>query len=298
MSAPVFVSLGRDQVLSERLALAADGGVGDLETRSFPDGECYLRVESDVTDRDAVIVHTLTRPNDTILPLLFLADTLRELGAKHVGLVAPYLAYMRQDTRFHPGEAVTSRSFARLISRSVDWLITVDPHLHRIARLGDIYDVPATAIHVAGELGTWIAANVPSPFIIGPDAESRQWVDAVASAATAPSTVLTKIRRGDTDVVESIPDLSAHRACTPVLVDDIISTGETMLAAIEHLAEQKMPVPWCVAVHAVFAGGAYATLKGAGAARIATTNTIPHASNEIDIVPALATALRQQLSCV
>lgn len=240
-------------------------------------------------------MHTLARANDTILPLLFLADTLRDLGAKHVGLVAPYLAYMRQDARFHPGEAVSSRSFARLISRSVDWLITVDPHLHRIARLGDIYDVPATTVHVAGELGTWIVANVPSPFIIGPDAESRQWVEAVASAAAAPSTVLTKIPRGDTDVVESIPDLSAHRACTPVLVDDMISTGETMLAAIAHLAAQKAPAPWSVAVHAIFAGGAYATLKDTRAARIATTNTIPHASNEIDVLPPLAAALRQQL---
>lgn len=288
MPQPLFFALSGNEFFAERLAAAVNGECGLLTLRDFPDGESYVRVDSDPTGRDVAIVATLRHPNDETLPLLFLADTLRDLGATRVGLVAPYLAYMRQDRRFRDGEAITSQSYAAVVSRAVDWLLTVDPHLHRVKRLRELYSIPATAVHVAAELGQWIAANIRSPLIIGPDQESRQWVEGIASAACAPSIVLTKTRRGDADVVESMPNLAEHRACTPVLVDDIIATGQTMVTAIRHLREQGRAAPECVAVHAVFADGAYAALKSAGAARVVTTNTIPHPSNSIDITAAIA----------
>ena len=237
MPAPLFLALPGNEDACERLALALGGEMGRLTLRPFPDGESYVRIATPVSARDVVLVATLKRPNDKVLPLLFAADALRDRGAARIGLVALYLAYMRQDARFEPGEAITARSFAALISRSVDWLLTVDPHLPRIARLTDLYAIPARVVHSAADLGNWIAANIRSPLIIGPDAESRQWVDGIAAAACSPSTVLTKTRRGDATVIESIPDLGDNRSCTPVLVDDIISTGQTMIAAIEHLRD-------------------------------------------------------------
>jgi ribose-phosphate pyrophosphokinase len=104
--------------------------------------------------------------------------------------------------------------------------------------------------------------------------------------------VLSKVRRGDTNVVESIPNLEGHRSRTPVLVDDIISTGETMIAAIRHLREQGSPPPVCVAVHAVFVDAAERAITAAGAARIVTANTILHSSNAIDLVPLMADAIQ------
>jgi ribose-phosphate pyrophosphokinase len=275
--------------------LAIGGESGQLALRDFPDGETYLRIDSDVTDRDVAVVATLRHPNEKFLPLAFLLNTIRECGARRVGLVAPYLAYMRQDKRFQRGEAVTSHSFAGLISRAADWLITVDPHLHRVSNLREVYSIPAQAVHVAGVVGEWIAGNVSKPLIVGPDDESRQWVERIAAAANAPSIVLRKTRQGDAQVAESAVDLGANAACTPVLVDDIISTGETMAVAIRQLRDQRAFPPVCVGIHAVFANGAWAALKEAGAARVVTTNTIPHASNCIDIVPPLGDALRAQL---
>jgi ribose-phosphate pyrophosphokinase len=295
MPQPLFFSLPGNEVFADRLAAAVDGEHGLLSLRDFPDGESYVRVDTDPAGRDVMLVATLRHPNDETLPLLFLADAVRELGALRVGLIAPYLAYMRQDMRFRDGEAVTSRSYARLISRTVDSLLTVDPHLHRVTRLRELYSIPATAIHVAIEIGHWIAANVRSPLIIGPDQESRQWVEGIAAAACAPSTVLTKTRRGDVDVVESALDTGEHRACTPVLVDDIIATGQTMVTAIRHLREQGRAAAECVGVHAVFAEGAYAALKASGAARVVTTNTISHPSNCIDVAPAVARELLRQI---
>jgi ribose-phosphate pyrophosphokinase len=290
-SRPLFLSAPGNEDFTERLATASAGTVGAVTVHTFPDGESLVRIDTAPASRDIVIVSTFRRPNEQTLPLIFLADTARELGARRVGLVAPYLPYMRQDTRFHAGEAITSRSFARLLSRAVDWLITVEPHLHRFAALDEVYTIPTTAVHVTRELARWIADNVRAPFLIGPDAESRQWVEGIARAASAPFTVLTKQRRGDTDVIESIPELGDHRSRTPVLVDDIISTGTTMVAALRHLGEIKTPPPLCVAVHAVFAADAHAQLLAAGASRIVTTNTIAHASNGIDVVPAVSEAL-------
>jgi len=296
VSQPLFFSLPGNEVFAERLATAVDGECGRLTLRDFPDGESYVRVDSDPIGRDVVLVATLRHPNDETLPLIFLADAVRQLGARRVKLIAPYLSYMRQDKRFRDGEAVTSRSYAALLSRAVGSLMTVDPHLHRVARLRELYTIPAVAIHVATEIGQWIAANVKSPLIIGPDQESRQWVQGIAAAACAPSVVLTKTRRGDAVVVESVPDLAEHRQCTPVLVDDIIATGQTMITAIQHLREQGRVPPACVGVHAVFADGAYTALKSAGAARVVTTNTISHPSNCIDVIPALAREFLKEAS--
>jgi ribose-phosphate pyrophosphokinase len=200
---------------------------------------------------------------------------------------------MRQDTRFRPGEAITSRSFASILSAHLDWLITVDPHLHRFASLSDVYSIPATALHASAELGRWIADNVSfaSDHWTGRGKPTMGGRNRGHGRALA-STVLSKVRRGDTDVVESIPHLEGHRSRTPVLVDDIISTGETMIAAIRHLREQGSPPPVCVAVHAVFAGAAERAITAAGAYRIVTANTILHSSNAIDLVPLVAARFR------
>lgn len=264
-----------------------------FEMRRFPDGETYLRIDSDVQGRPVVLVCTLREPDVKLLPLLFMADTLRELGACEVGLVAPYLAYMRQDMRFRAGEALTSASFARLISARFDWLVTVDPHLHRRQSLGEIYTIPTAVVHAAPLLAEWIRAHVRAPFVIGPDAESEQWVSAVATAVPCPHVVLEKVRHSDRAVtVSQIPEIRRWAGYTPVLIDDIIASARTMIESVGQLRAAGHSAPICLGVHAVFAPGAYEALRAAGAARVVTTNSIPHDSNAIDLSAALLEPVR------
>jgi len=291
----VIFALPEDWRFAERLAACAGVELGSLTTRDFPDGETYMRLNSAVAGRQVAIVCSLHQPNEKLLPLIFLADAARSLGAKRVGLIAPYLAYMRQDTRFRSGEAITSRSFAKVVSRAHDWLITIDPHLHRIHELSDVYMVPSVALHAATDLGRWIARSVEQPVIVGPDEESAQWASAVAEAAGAPWTVLSKVRHGDRAVEVHIPDLEPFLGHTPVLVDDIISSGQTMIDVIRQLRDIRTPAPVCVAVHAVLCPGASDALRAAGASVVVTTNTIAHPTNGIDIVPMLASAVRERL---
>lgn len=291
----IFLPVPGNAALAGRLATATGGALGVVETRRFPDMELYARIESDVHGKDAVIAATLRRPDDKLLAIAFLADAARDLGARRVLLAAPYLAYMRQDRRFRPGEAVTSRTFARIVSGIVDGLVTVDPHLHRIERLDEIYGIPSRVLHAAPLVAAWIGQNVADPLLVGPDEESEQWVAAVAAQAGAPHVVLRKVRRGDRDVEVSVPDVERWRRHTPVLVDDIVSTARTMIETVGHLRAAGLAAPVCVGVHAVFAGDAYEGLRAAGAAEIVTTDTIPHPSNRIALDGLLAEGLASLL---
>jgi ribose-phosphate pyrophosphokinase len=243
------------------------------------------------------VVCTLRDPDSLALPLVFISDTLRELGASQVGLVAPYLAYMRQDCRFHEGEAVTSTSFAKLISAKFDWLLTVDPHLHRYHSLAELYSIPAQVVHAAPLLAQWTRAHVTNPVIVGPDEESEQWAREVAEAVPCPYFVLRKARLGDRNVIVSpVADLNRWAGRTPVLVDDIVSSAVTMSETVRQWTVAGLEAPVCLGVHAVFAPGAVEMLRAAGARHVVTTNTISHDTNRIDVAPTLVSALRRLMA--
>ena len=290
MNRPVLFALSGSEALAQPLSAALDAEVGTIEHRQFPDGETYLRVGNDVSDREVILLSSLDHPDAKLLPLLFAADTARDLGARRIGLVAPYLAYMRQDIRFHAGEAVTSRTFAAILSRHLDWLVTVDPHLHRIARLEEVFPIPAVRAVSAPLLANWIKTNLPDAVLLGPDSESQQWVAEVARLAGRPYEVLRKVRTGDRQVEVSVPESAVLRDGTPVILDDIASSGRTLVRTIERLVAAGIRAPVCLVIHAVFAGSAHDDILAAGAARIITTDTIPHPSNAIGIADVLAEA--------
>ena len=292
---PVVIAMPGNEHLTDELAAHLGLERGAATVRRFPDGESHVRVETSVEGRHAFIVCTLDRPDDKLIPLLLLACAVREAGALSVGLVAPYLAYMRQDRRFQPGETISARHFAAWISRHFDWLATVDPHLHRISDLSQVYSIPSRVVHAADTVARWVRSQVRQPLLIGPDEESAQWVGDVARRADAPFVVLTKTRRGDRDVEVSVPEVDRWRSYTPVLVDDIVSTARTMIETVGHLRRSGLAAPVCVAVHAVFAQGAFEDLRAAGAADIVSCDTIPHPSNRIALAPAIAASVRELL---
>lgn len=290
---PLLFAMPGNETLAERLGKLLGWDAGAIAVRRFPDGESCLRLLTAVQGREVALVCTLDRPDDKLLPLYFAASIARELGARRIGLIIPYLAYMRQDARFHEGEGITSAHFARLVSGMADWLLTVDPHLHRHHTLRAIYSIRTAVVHAAPAIAQWIARNVPRPLVIGPDAESEQWASEVAKGAGCPYTVLQKTRHGDREVEVSVPDSAQWQGRTPVLVDDIVSTARTMIAATTHLHAAGLTAPVCIAVHPVFAGDACAALQAAGVERIVSCNTIAHPSNQIDLCGPMAAALQQ-----
>jgi ribose-phosphate pyrophosphokinase len=142
-------------------------------------------------------------------------------------------------------------------------------------------------------VAAWIASHVARPLVVGPDEESSQWVQAVATAAGAAFVVMRKRRTGDRSVEVSAPDIEAYRTHTPVVVDDIVSSAQTMVATVKCLVAAGLPPPVCVGVHALFSGASERALRESGAAEIVTTTSVPHSTNQIDVVPLLMPAIRE-----
>jgi ribose-phosphate pyrophosphokinase len=264
---------------------------GDLEWHRFPDGETRVRIQTPPQEEVAIFC-TLANPDPRFLPLLLTAAALRAQGATRVGLVTPYLAYMRQDAAFNSGEAVAARHFGALLGERFDWLVTVDPHLHRIHDLGEVLRCPSRNMHAASLLADWIHANVPNPLLVGPDGESAQWVSDVAARIGAPWFSLTKQRLGDLEVHSIVPEQMKAVGRGVVLVDDILSSGRTLTEAASALRTRGFETSCCVAVHGIFADGAREALRAAGIARIAVTNSVPQPEAVIDLSPVLAEGVR------
>lgn len=286
----VLLPFPAQRALAEAMTAPLGARIGRLDWRRFPDGESLVSIDETLEDVHVAIVASLHHPDEMALALRFAAATAREFGARSVGLIAPYLAYMRQDMRFHPGEAVSAPLFAGFLEESFDWLVTADPHLHRNPALASLYRIPARRVATAPLVADWIRDNIADAIVIGPDSESGQWVSEIAGRAGVPYQVLNKIRRGDRDVEVSLPDLDAARGRTPVIVDDIVASGRTAIETLQQLKRLGLPPAVCVAIHAVFAQDAYEQLLAAGAARVVSTDSIAHPSNRISIAALLAQA--------
>ena len=265
-----------------------------LEYRTFPDGECFIRIPPEAKHQHIWLLGSLYPANERILALRLAVDTLLRIGAERIVLITPYLPYMRQDKAFSQGEAISTDIIPEIIQKGLDSLVTVDPHLHRIHDLKEIYRCPARVIHSADLLGEWIFENIPDAVVIGPDSESKQWVAALAARIRRSYIVLKKERRGDFDVSISDEGLEAIGKGTPVLVDDIISSGTTMIRAAALIREKTGKMPAAAAVHGIFAGDAYEKMKDAGFSQIITTNSIIHPTNKIDLTPLIADFLHAE----
>lgn len=286
------------RLLADALARETGFAIGALGWRRFPDGESLVTVDEAVTGADVAIVCSLRDPDAQALALRYAAATARELGARSVGLIAPYLAYMRQDRRFHAGESVSAPLFARFLQESFDWLLTVDPHLHRIASLDQVFAIPAVNVPAAPAIAEWISREIPDAVLIGPDSESAQWVAEIAQRAGVMHQVLEKQRFGDRDVRVSLPNAAASVGRQPVIVDDIASSGQTIAETVRQLTLQGMAAPVVVVIHAVFAEDAQRRIEQAGAARLVSCDTIPHATNAIPLAAQIAPRLRALLTSI
>lgn len=287
-----IISFSDYETVSRAIAHTLNTDYTTATVHQFPDGETRIRVEPAQIKNKVIVLCSLYHPNTVVLPLLFLAETLRDYGAEEILLVAPYLAYMRQDHRFNDGEGISARYFARLISDYFDGLITVDPHLHRIKSLDEIYTVPTEVIHAAPLVADWIQHHIERPLLVGPDIESSQWVSDLAQRSGAPFVILEKARHGDRDVEVSIPEVNKWSQHTPVLFDDIISTGKTMIETIKHLKHLGLTAPVCISVHGIYADNARQEILNAGAGKIVTTNSIPNPDGIIDLTQDICNAIK------
>ncbi len=258
--------------------------------RQFPDGESLVQVD-DVRMPEAVVLRSLDHPDAKLMPTLLAADALRRAGARSVTLVAPYLAYMRQDKMFEPGQPISQRVIGDILGRYFDRVLTIEAHLHRIPRLSEV--VPSRrkseSLSAAPAIAEWVRANEDDCVIVGPDKESRPWIEAIAKASRREFAVGDKRRTGDRKVRVEFGEVRAHRRA--IIVDDIASSGATLAATAQALRARGIRAIDAVVVHAIFAAGARAVIRNAGIRKLVSCDTIAHRTNAISVAPILAEAL-------
>lgn len=264
---------------------------GELQIHYYPDAECSPRLMTPVTGRNIIFGMMLDRPDFKIMPVYLAASIARELGARSVGFVAPYLPYMRHDADCRGSCKSGGRHFARLLSGCCDWLVTAEPCLGQRRSLSELYTVTTRAVDAGPAIANWIAANVASPVIFALNAENEKWAAGISEAADCPYAVLEKTDHDDQDAEVSIPDAKFWAGMTPVLIADIVSSARIMIAASRQIELAGMVPPVCIAVHPLFTGDAYDELRSSRVDRIVSCNTVSHASNRIDLCQPIALAV-------
>ncbi len=249
----------------------------------FPDDEMSVRFNCPLEGRIIALVQSFYGSiSDCILEVILAAKTARELGAKKIVLVALYFPYMRQDKRFHSGESISQNIIAGLIDRYFDAVLVLDPHLHRKGKLSDLFRINAQKLTANSLMADYIEEHIKNPVIIGPDEESFKWARAVAEMIGAESRILKKKRHSSYHVEVRLNkkiDLSNKNA---VIVDDIVSTGHTILETAKILRKLGAKKICCICVHGIFVNGALKKLKKANI-EVVSTNSIPNKMSKIDV---------------
>lgn len=287
----ILLSFADGMAAARRLGVLLNIPVHEVETHRFPDKECLVRVPASAPT--VILYRSLDNPDRKIIELMLAASAARDQGAKRVILVAPYLAYMRQDKAFHPGEAVSQKVIGGLISEHFDGLVTVDPHLHRVRSLNEVIPaIPATSLSATPVLATLIHA-FDHPVIVGPDSESRQWTEAIATPLGLETLTAAKQRLGDRNVSLSMAGLERVKGRRVILVDDMISSGRTLVEAAKLLHSAGATSVEAVVTHCLADADDLALMAQNGISPIASSDSVDGPTSKAQLAPLICRALHE-----
>ena len=300
MSSVIILGGSAGEHIAIELAKLLNVELGSLEIRKFPDNETYIRILSDVSGKKVIYVNSLQRkPNELIIETLYTLDTIRDLGAEEVHAVIPYMAYARQDERFNPGEAISILSLAKLFKAlDIDGIYTVDMHLHRITDPTKIFGAKFYNLTGVRELAKYIKRyhSIENTVVIGPDEEAEQWAKIMAEElGDLEFSILEKRRLSAEEVVIEARDVEV-RGKNVVIVDDIISTGGTIVEAVKALRNLGAKDIIVTTVHPILVKGALPRLLRLCLKDLVGTNTVLSPISKVSIAPAIAPRLKEQLN--
>jgi ribose-phosphate pyrophosphokinase len=286
------------------LKLAKESGIPllKLDLRKFPDGERYIRVLGDVEGKTVDVVQSMyMQPDDFLFEYFLLVDNLRDIGASKIRGIIPYFAYARQDGRFNPGEAFSLKTVCKTIeSVGTTEVYTIDLHLHRIESISSLFKIPSTNLTVVPDLARYIKKNVTmkNPAVIGPDEEAEQWAKVAAKELGADYDVLEKHRvtsdeKGKFGEVDIKPRELSMKGRDVLIIDDIISTGGTIVQAIGVLKKNGVNKVYVATSHPVLVENALMRVLEAGAEMVIGSDTIPSPVSLVSAAPTVAKVIKR-----
>lgn len=279
----IIISCSHGLHLAKKIATKLKQPYSQLEVTHFPDSEIKLKFNTLIKDKTIVLVQSFYQNvNDCVIETLFAAETAKDLGAKKIILIAPYFPYLRQDKRFNAGECISLKTIAKNIDEDFDEIYIIDPHLHRERTLEHIFKIKSHRLTANPLIVDYIKKKIKNPVIIGPDWESYKWAQKVAEKVGCDYAIMEKKRYSARNVRVALHKKIDIKSKNLIFIDDMISTGHTLLEAINALKKLGAKKVTCFAVHGILVENALQKLQKAGATVI-TTNTIPSKAAKIDV---------------
>ena len=279
----IVIGCSHGKHIAKRIAKKAKKKYSELFVEKFPDNELHIKFNSKlVKNKRVVLVQSFYGDIDScLIEVMFAARTAKDMGASSVTLMAPYFPYMRQDKMFNYGEVASIHVLGEILSDIIDQVYILDPHLHREKNLGHIFSIPAHRL-TANPLNAEYIKKMKNALIVGPDWESYKWAKRTAEIVGCDSTILLKDRHSARNVDVRFQEKVNVKGKNIVLIDDMISTGNTLIKTIKKLKKLGVTKVTCLATHGIFTENALEKLLATGA-KVVTSNSIPNKVGKIDV---------------
>jgi len=282
--------------LAQKTAELANIETVQVTTKTFPDGETYIRLETPIQNHHTAIIQTTSPPQDAnLMQLAFLADAAKRNGATKITAVVPYLAYARQDKMFLQGESVSTETVAHMLKAAgINALITVNIHSENTLKKFPFPAKNLTAIPLLAEY--FVQKGCKKAFALAPDKGAMYIAEQAQRVLGGEAGHLDKQRdRRTGQTTQTAKNLNVTGK-TVIIFDDIISTGGTIVGAAKILHEQGATKIFVACVHPLLIGDAEKRILDAGVEEIVGTDSVPSSVSKVSLAPLIAKALKAQES--
>jgi ribose-phosphate pyrophosphokinase len=246
--------------LAERICQELNIPLGKIKLSRFKSGEIYCLYEESIRNCDVFLVQTFSHPiNEHMMELLVMIDAAKRASAKTISLVVPYYGYSRQERKAAPREPISAKLVADLFTAAgAHRVITIDLHAPAIQGFFDIPVDHLTALDVIAE--DIRKKKIPNLIVVSPDAGRATTAEKLANVLDAPFAMMIKKRPAhNVSVITHV--IGEVEGCVPLIIEDLIDTGSTIVNVVESLKERGAQNAVVCATHAVFSGTAFERLQ-------------------------------------
>lgn len=288
------ISCSNDPGLGELIAKIIGSDLIKTSLKIFPDGELYVKVEGDLNGEDVIIVQT-TYPNQngSLIELYFTIDALRSYEVRKVIVVVPYLAYMRQDKRFLVGEALSAKIMINILNMlGIDCFITADIHSDHCLSW---FKCKTVNIHAAPLLANYFKGKMDKPIILAPDKGSLNRAVEAAKTLKAEYDFLIKVRDKVTGSIQMRPKEINVAGRDVLIIDDIISTGGTIINAATILRRLKANKVFVGCTHPLLVDDALKKIMQAGVDEVVGSNSVKSIISKVQLQEEIVKAIKESI---
>ncbi|RLE14883.1 ribose-phosphate pyrophosphokinase [Candidatus Aerophobetes bacterium] len=269
----VFTGRANPQ-LAQRITEYLGIKLGDMEISSFSDGETYVKINENIRGRDVFLIQPTHPPvNENLMELLIMIDACLRASAKRITAVVPYYGYARQDRKDRPRVPITAKLVANLITTAgADRILTLDLHVDQIQ---GFFDIKVDHLFAAPVIVDYFRKKeLDNLVVLSPDVGGLRRARTYAKVLRVPLAIVDK-RRPIANEAEVIHIVGEVRGRQVLIIDDIVDTGGTLLAAVDILLKNGADTIYAACTHPVLSGDAFEKLKASPLKEIVVTDTIP-----------------------